>query len=226
MTVAIIGGTGPQGQGLAKRFACAGVPVVLGSRDSARADEIAREINASLGGREGFAAISGASNEDAVAQAPRIVILAVPYAAHNETLKSIAGGLVGKILVDIVVPLAPGNPRAMAMPPEGSATEAAQRLVGPSVPVIGALHNVSAHTLNHLEGHINCDVLVVGDDQQAKEEVIALIERLDVQLYDAGPATSARCVEAVTAILIRLNISKKVPFSHAGLRIWAPSTSF
>ncbi|WP_144141085.1 NADPH-dependent F420 reductase [Paraburkholderia sp. BCC1884] len=222
MTIAILGGTGPQGQGLAKRFALAGVPVALGSRDAQRAMEIANELNASLDGHGSFARVRGLSNEDAVAQADRIVVLAVPYAAHDATLQSVAEGLSNKILVDIVVPLAPGNARAVAMPPEGSATEAAQKLLGESVPVVGALHNVSAHTLNHLEERINCDVLVVGNQDGAKEEVVALIEKLKVNVYDAGPATSARCVEAITPILIRLNISKRVPFSHAGIRIWAP----
>jgi len=215
MTIAILGGTGPQGQGLAKRFALAGVLVVLGSRDAQRATEIATELNASLDGYGSFAPVKGLSNEDAVARADRIVVLAVPYAAHDTTLQSVAKGLSNKILVDIVVPLAPGNARAVAMPPEGSATEAAQKLLGESVPVVGALHNVSAHTLN-------CDVLVAGNQDGAKEEVATLIEKLSVNVYDAGPATSARCIEAITPILIRLNVSKKVPFSHAGIRIWAP----
>jgi NADPH-dependent F420 reductase len=222
MTIAILGGTGPQGQGLAKRFALAGVLVVLGSRDAQRATEIATELNASLDGYGSFAPVKGLSNEDAVARADRIVVLAVPYAAHDTTLQSVAKGLSNKILVDIVVPLAPGNARAVAMPPEGSATEAAQKLLGESVPVVGALHNVSAHTLNHLEERINCDVLVAGNQDGAKEEVATLIEKLSVNVYDAGPATSARCIEAITPILIRLNVSKKVPFSHAGIRIWAP----
>jgi 8-hydroxy-5-deazaflavin:NADPH oxidoreductase len=228
MTIAILGGTGPQGQGLAKRFALAGVAVALGSRDAARASEIAKELNDSLASeapvRESasFEPVKGYSNEEAVAEADRVVVLAVPYSAHDATLKAVADGLTNKILVDIVVPLAQGNPRAVAMPPEGSATEAAQQLLGESIPVVGALHNVSAHTLNHLDTRINCDVLIVGNHDAAKEEVASLIEKLNVSVYDAGPASSARCVEAITPILIRLNISKKVPFSHAGIRIWAP----
>ncbi|MDR5761399.1 NADPH-dependent F420 reductase [Caballeronia sp. LZ035] len=227
MTIAILGGTGPQGQGLAKRFAVAGVPVALGSRDAARASEIAQALNDSLASDPSvrgatFTPVSGYSNEEAVARSDRIVVLAVPYAAHDATLQSVADGLTNRILVDIVVPLAQGNPRAVAMPPEGSATEAAQQLLGDSVPVVGALHNVSAHTLNHMDAPINCDVLIVGNETSAKEEVAALIEKLNVNVYDAGPAASARCVEAITPILIRLNISKKVPFSHAGIRIWAP----
>jgi hypothetical protein len=222
MTIAILGGTGLQGQGLALRFGRAGIPVILGSREARRAAGIAAELNAKLKAIKGAAPISGADNTAATIAAERFVLLAVPYGAHDETLRIVVPHLTGRILVDIVVPLAPGNPRAVQMPPEGSATEAAQVLLGKDIPVVGALHNVSAHILNHLDQPINCDVLVAGDDLPAKEEVMALIRNLGVVTYDAGPAQSARCVEAITPILIRINISKKVPFSHAGIRIWAP----
>lgn len=219
MSIAILGGTGPQGRGLALRFARAGTPVVLGSRDGARAQGIADELNAELAGG---ATISGESLRDAVAAADEMVILAVPYSAHDATLESIADLLPGKILVDIVVPLADGDPKRVDMPAAGSATEAAQELLGEDIPVVGALHNVSATTLNQLDHSINCDVLVCGDSLDAKNKVIELIRQLDVEAYNAGPAVNARCIEAITPILIRLNISKKVPFTHAGIRIWAP----
>ncbi len=221
MTLAIVGGTGPQGKGLALRFARAGVPVAIGSRDAARAAEVAAEMAAQLG--EGAAAITGHTNEDAVAAAERMVILSVPYAGHNATLEQIKGGLAGKILVDIVVPLSPDDPKLVDMPPEGSATEAAQAIVGPDIPVIGALHNVSAATLNHLDWDINCDVLVCGNSLDARKEVMALIKKLGVEAYNAGGASAARCIEAITPILIRINISKQVPFTHAGIKIWPPA---
>ena len=220
MTIAILGGTGPQGKGLALRFAAAGVDVVLGSRDAERAAEIATELNQQIPGATGI--ITGTDNEGAVAAAERMVILAVPYAAHNATLEAIRNQLSGKILVDIVVPLKQGDPKLVDMPPEGSATEAAQALLGDEIPVIGALHNVSATTLSQLDHSINCDILVCGNDLAAREEVIELIEKLDVKAYNAGPAQSARCIEAITPILIRINISKKVPFTHAGIRIAPP----
>jgi len=220
MKIAILGGTGPQGKGLALRFAAAGVDVVLGSRDGARAAEIAAELDQMLDDQS--AAISGLENRAAVDAAEEMVILAVPYAAHDATLDAIMPGLEGKVLVDIVVPLAEGDPKRVAMPAEGSATEAAQALLGDRVPVVGALHNVSATTLNSLEQTINCDILVCGNDPEAKAKVIHLVQRLGVTAYDAGPASSARCVEAITPILIRLNISKTVPFSHAGINVWAP----
>ncbi|MEM6304897.1 MAG: NADPH-dependent F420 reductase [Pseudomonadota bacterium] len=222
MTIAIIGGTGPQGQGLAKRFAMAGVPVALGSRDADRAVEIAAELSAAV--PEGSAAITGHDNAGAVAQAEEMVILAVPWSGHNATLEAIKDGLAGKILVDIVVPLKEGDPKKVDMPPEGSATEAAQAILGPEVPVMGALHNVSAHTLNDLEAQINCDVLVCGNGLAPRKKVMELVEKLGVTAYNAGDAEAARCIEALTPILIRINISKAVPFSHAGLKIWAPGT--
>ena len=222
MTLAILGGTGPQGKGLALRFARAGVPVALGSRDAARAVDIATELSAQL--PQGSAAITGHDNTGAVAAAEEMVMLAVPWSGHNATLAAVKDALAGKILIDIVVPLKEGDPKKVSMPPEGSATEAAQALLGPEVPVMGALHNVSAHTLNDLEAAINCDVLVCGNGLEPRKKVMALVERLGVTAYNAGDAEAARCIEALTPILIRINISKAVPFSHAGLRIWAPGT--
>jgi hypothetical protein len=221
MTIAIVGGTGPQGKGLALRFARVGVPVAIGSRDGGRAAETAEELSAQLGADA--AAITGHSNEDAVAAADRLVILSVPYAGHNATLEQIKGGLTGKILVDIVVPLAPNDPKIVEMPPEGSATEAAQAILGDDIPVIGALHNVSAATLNNLDWDINCDILVCGNSLDARKEVMALVKKLGVEAYNAGGASAARCIEAITPILIRINISKQVPFTHAGIKIWPPS---
>ncbi len=221
MKIAILGGTGPQGSGLALRFAMAGINVVLGSRNATRAKEIAQELSRKLTSCPGT--ISGLDNDGAVAAADDMVILAVPYSAHDATLLGVKEKLKGKILVDIVVPLGP-KPTMVDMPSEGSATEAAQAILGDDIPVVGALHNVSAHTLNSLANSINCDILVCGNDIDAKKKVMALIAQLDVATYNAGPAANARCIEAITPILIRLNISKAVPFSHAGLKIWEPGT--
>lgn len=220
MRIAIIGGTGPQGQGLALRFARAGINVALGSRDGERSAGIAAELMAKL--PAGAAEITGLGNEAATAAADEMVILAVPFSAHSATLEALKPGLAGKILVDIVVPLKEGDPKKVEMPPEGSATEAAQALLGGEIPVIGALHNVSANTLNNLDWPINCDILVCGNSLPARKKVIELVGALDVQAYNAGDAEAARCIEAITPILIRQNISKAVPFTHAGIRIWAP----
>lgn len=220
MTIAIIGGTGPQGQGLALRFARAGVRVALGSRDGVRGAEIAASLMEKL--PEGSADIIGLDNIAATQAAEEMVVLAVPFSAHNVTLESLKPHLTGKILVDIVVPLAPNDPKLVEMPPEGSATEAAQALLGNEIPVIGALHNVSATTLNNLDWQINCDILICGNSLEARKKVMALVSKLDVQTYNAGNAQAARCIEAITPILIRQNISKAVPFTHAGIKIWAP----
>ena len=220
MKIAIIGGTGPQGQGLALRFARAGIEVVVGSRDPLRAATTVAEVNAKL--PKGSSNIVGLSNLDAIREADEMVIFAVPWSAHNDTLHNIKAELSGKILIDIVVPLSENDPKKVDMPPEGSATEAAQAILGSDVPVIGALHNVSATTLNNLDWDINCDVLVCGNSLEARKKVIELIKKIDVKAYNVGDAQSARCVEALTPILIRLNISKMVPFSHSGIQIWAP----
>ena len=223
MKIAIIGGTGPQGQGLALRFARAGIEVVVGSRDPLRAATTVSEVNAKL--PKGSSNIVGLSNLDAIREADEMVIFAVPWSAHNDTLHNIKAELSGKILIDIVVPLSENDPKKVDMPPEGSATEAAQAILGSDVPVIGALHNVSATTLNNLDWDINCDVLVCGNSLEARKKVIELIKKIDVKAYNVGDAQSARCVEALTPILIRLNISKMVPFSHSGIQIWAPDHS-
>ena len=220
MKIAIVGATGPQGRGLALRFARAGVSVALGSRDAERASKISRDLMSKL--PTGTAEITGLDNLAAVASADEFVILSVPWSAHNTMLETIKTDLDGKILIDIVVPLAADNPKKVDMPPEGSATEAAQNLLGPDIPVIGALHNVAAVTLNRLDAKINCDILVCGNSLTARKKVIDLIRKLEVNAFNAGDAESARCIEALTPIIIRLNISKAVPFTHAGIKIWEP----
>ena len=220
MKLSIIGGTGPQGKGLALRFAKAGFEVALGSRDESRAMKVANSLSSENPNIMG--SITGLSNSEAVEFTDKFVIFSVPWTGHNNTLSEIKGVLADKVLVDIVVPLEDGNPRKVAMPPEGSATEAAQAILGPDIPVVGTLHNVSANTLNHLEKKINCDILVCGNNLDARLETIELFKNLEVQAYNAGDATSARCLEALTPILIRINMSKAVPFSHAGIKIWPP----
>ena len=220
MTLAILGGTGPQGQGLALRFAQAGIDVAIGSRNPERATEIAENLSSKLSA--GSSNINGYNNKTAIQKADEMVILAVPWSGHNSTLQGLKNQLTGKILVDIVVPLKDGDPKKVEMPPEGSATESAQALLGKETQVIGALHNVSAHTLNDLNTKINCDVLVCGNELESRTKVMKLVEKLGVKAYNAGDAEAARCIEALTAILIRINISKAVPFSHAGINIWAP----
>ncbi len=213
-----MGGTGPQGRGLALRWALAGIDVVLGSRDHDRGVRMAEELRERLGDAPGT--VTGKSNVEAAREADELVVLAVPYVGHRPMLEALKEHLAGKILVDVVVPLAQDNPRQVVMPAEGSATEEAQAILGPDIPVVGALHNVSAVVLDRTDAPIHCDILICGNSKQAKDKVAALVERLGVRVYNAGRAESARAIEHMTAILIRLNGSKATPFRHAGLRIW------
>ena len=221
MTITIIGGTGPQGRGLALRLALSGIKVIIGSRDRLRAEEVSKELNQLLPENKNL--IQGFDNSQAISISDEFVILSVPWEGHNSTLNSIKDELKGKILIDIVVPLDRNDPKKVEMPIEGSATEAAQKILGEQIPVIGALHNVSAHILNNLECKINCDILVCGNNLEARLKVIELIKNgLQIEAYNAGDIKSARCIEAITPILIRINVSKAVPFTNAGIKIWSP----
>lgn len=214
MKIAIVGGTGKEGSGLAVRWAQAGIDVVIGSRDEAKAKQVSSELNQLHQGRP----IVGKANPAAASEAERMVVLTVPYSAHKNTLNDIKSALVGKILVDVTVPLDPQNPRRVIMPPEGSATEESMALLGDGVKVVAALQNVSSGSLSELNHPIHCDILVCGKDKDAKQETIALLEKLGVKAYDAGGEQSARAVEAMTAVLIGLNIRYKL--KHAGIKIW------
>jgi NADPH-dependent F420 reductase len=210
--VSILGGTGEQGPGMAMRWARAGVEVIIGSRQQARAEAIAAELNQELG----QFLIKGMANPDAAAAAD-VAAQTVPFSAHHSTLESVRAQLQGKVLIDVCVPLDPENPRKMLLPPAGSATEEAQELLGDSVKVVGAFQNVSAHELRELEHAIDCDVLVCGNDRAARQVVMQLVEQMGLHPLDAGLAFNARVVESLTALLIGLNIRHKVKGS--GIRI-------
>jgi 8-hydroxy-5-deazaflavin:NADPH oxidoreductase len=210
--VSILGGTGEQGPGMALRWAKAGVEVIIGSRQQTRAEAIAAELNQELG----QSSIKGMANSDA-ALAADVVALTVPFLAHRSTLESVQAHLQGKILIDVCVPLDPENPRKMQMPTAGSATEEAQELLGERVKVVAAFQNVSAHELRHLEHGVDCDVLVCGNDREARQTVMRLVEQMGLHPIDAGLAFNARVVESLTALLIGLNIRHRVKGS--GVRI-------
>jgi NADPH-dependent F420 reductase len=210
--IAILGGTGEQGPGLALRWAQAGEEVIIGSRQKEKGEKVAVELNQELG-RE---LLRGTDNVTAAAAA-EVVVLTVPYSAHVSTLATVKEQLKGKIFVDVSVPLDPENARRVIMPAAGSAAEEAQQVLGPEVKVVGALQNVSAHLLRDLNAVIDCDVLVCGSDKDARATVIQLIERLGIHAIDVGPLEAARQIEPITALLIRLNIRHKV--HSAGLRI-------
>jgi NADPH-dependent F420 reductase len=212
-TIAVIGGTGNEGPGLALRWARSGqYQVIIGSRQQEKAERVAAELNARLGEN----LVRGMVNPDAAAAA-HLAILTVPYSAHAPTLESIRAALTGKILVDVTVPLQPPKVSRVYIPPGGSATAEAQALLGDDVRVVAAFQNVGAAHLGDPDHPIDCDVLVCGDDKEAKSEAIALAEAAGMRGLDAGPLQNAVVVEGLTAMLIAIN--KRYKVKGAGIRI-------
>lgn len=211
-TIAVPGGTGKEGSGLAIRWALNGYRVIIGSRDAGRAAEKAAELNAQLG----HDLLSGLANEDAVKLAD-IVVLSVPYDAHQATLSSLKPLLSGKLLVDITVPLKPPQVRTVHLPEGKAAALEAQALLGDEVRVVAAFQNVSAEKLKDPETVVDCDVLVCGDDAAAKVEVIQLVAAAGMRGIDAGPLANAIAIEALTPVLLYINKTYKV--KGAGIRI-------
>ena len=208
MLLAILGGTGEQGRGLARRFAMAGHPVIIGSRNHDRATAVAREI-----GR----GVRGLANPDAAREAS-LVIAAVPYEGHRDLLSVLATELVGKIVVDCVNPLGFDHHGAYPLPvPEGSAAEQAAQIL-PNSRVVAAFHHVSAVLLLDPEIEtINQDVLVLGDDRHATDAVQALASQIPgMRGVYAGRLRNCGQVEALTANLVSINRRYK---AHAGLRV-------
>ena len=212
LTIAILGGTGPQGRGLARRLSTAGLAVVLGSRTAERAEQAAAELAEVTGG-----AVRGATNAEAAA-AGDIVLVVVPWDGHAELLQSLRSELAGKIVVDCVNPLGfdKQGPYALAVP-EGSATQQAAAILTGSR-VVGAFHNVSAVLLEDPEVEsIDTDVLVLGDDREATDLVQALADVVPgMRGIYGGRIRNAHQVEALTANLIAINRRYK---SHAGVRV-------
>jgi NADPH-dependent F420 reductase len=186
--------------------------VILGSRTAEKAQAGAAELNALLG-RE---AVQGMDNL-AAAQAADIAILTVPYAAQQSTALEVAPALAGKILLDVTVPLVPPKVNRVQLPEGGSAVEALQRLLGPGVKVVSAFQNVSAHHLKDLHHVVECDVLVAGDDVEARTAVIALADAAGLRGIHAGVLANSVVSEALTSVLIAINQRYKIPGS--GIRI-------
>ena len=210
--IAVVGGTGKEGKGLALRWARAGCDVIIGSRDAARAATTAHELNATLGRTN----VSGLGNADA-ARTADIVVLSVPYEAHAATLDTIADATQGKILIDVTAPLDPENRRKAWHVPEGSAAQAAQLKLGPNVRVVAAFQNISYTHLSDLHEELGSDVLVCGNDKGAKKDVIELAKAAGMAAFDAGPIENAVVAEGLTAVLININIGFKI--KNAGIRI-------
>ena len=214
--IPILGGTGALGYGLAVRWAQAGVPVAIGSRDAARAEEAAGRVRAQVP----EASVEGLGNEEAAARGP-IVFLTVPFRAQSETLNNLRGALQpGQTLVDCTVPLAAavsGKATRSLGVWQGSAAQQAAEMVPDGVTVIAALHSVSATKLAELPEPIDEDVLICGDRKADKAAVAELIERIEgLRAINAGPLEMARIAEQITPLLISINVRYK---AHAGLKL-------
>jgi hypothetical protein len=210
MRIGLIGGTGREGKGLALRWAKAGHRVALGSRDADKARARAAELAKAAGGT-----IEGGTNEWAIAES-EVVLLSVPYAAHDETLRTFREALQGRILLDITVPLAPPAFTHVNLPAGQAAALEAQAILGSGAPVVAALHHVSSAHLADPSRVIDADVLVVADDDRAREIGIRLVGDLGLNALDAGPLRNAIALEALTPVL--LHLGKRYGSSGAGVR--------
>lgn len=210
-TLAIIGGTGTLGSGLAKRWAAAGYAIVIGSRSADKAEAAA----AALVAKGDAPAPRGTSNPEA-AKAGDVVILTVPWSNHDQILNEIKAHVTGKIIVDTTVPLVPPKVARVQLPPETSAALATQQRLGETARVVAAFHNVAAHKLQRDEP-IDCDVLIFGDEPKDRTVVMTLAEAAGLRGVHAGPLANAVAGEALTSVLIGINRSYKV--DGAGIRI-------
>ena len=214
-TLAVIGGTGEEGSGLALRWAAAGYPILIGSRSRERAVAAATELSSLLQGGK-TARISGDTNAEAAAAAD-VIILSVPYDSQAGIIEKIRSGCEGKTVVSVVVPLKPPRVSRVWRPPAGSAAEEAQALLGDGASVVAAFQNISATHLKDLNHAVDCDILVTGDDKEAKQTAMELAKAAGMQGVNAGPLINSSVIEGLTAVLIGINIRNKVKGS--GIRI-------
>jgi 8-hydroxy-5-deazaflavin:NADPH oxidoreductase len=209
--IAILGGTGDLGSGLAKRWLAAGYSVVIGSRSADKARAFSNELGA------------GASGEDNIgaAKAADIVVLAVPFGSHEATLLEVKDSVQGKIVVDAAVPLVAPKVSVVQLPAGGSAAQIAQTLLGDGVKVVSAFHHVGAAKL-HAGGRADCDVLVFGNDRESRDIVIGLANEVASCGIDGGVLANSVAAEALTSVLIGINRRYKV--AGAGIRITGLAT--
>ncbi len=212
MKIAILGGTGREGTGLALRWAASGEEVIIGSRDEKRAAAAADQLNRT----SGKTTIRGMSNRRAAEEAD-VVVLTVPYEAHLATLKEVKEALRGKLLIDTTVSLDPQTPGRLVLSNGRSALEEAQEFLGPHVKVVAAFQNISYRLLRDPKKMIDSDVLVCGDDPHAKRLALTLVSKVGLRAVDAGSAQYARTVEGLTPMLLELN--RRYKTKEAGIRI-------
>lgn len=211
--MAIVGGTGNLGSALALRLGAPGVKIIIGSRDAEKAKNAVATLLPQLRAGE----LVGKTNREAVKDAD-FVVIAVPYEGHAQMVSDLKGQLGGKIVIDTVVPLNKVKP---FVPAAGSALQEAQQIVRDEAPVIGALHNISAVDLGDVESPLG-DVLVCGDNAEAKLKVMEIIQRIGANAFDGGPASNAYVIEGLTGVIIHLN--RKYKSKHGSIKITGIST--
>jgi NADPH-dependent F420 reductase len=212
VSLAIIGGTGKEGNALARRFAQAGVRVLIGSRDAAKAQAAAQALNT----RIGAARVEGYTNREAAERA-EVLLLSVPYAGMPPILADVRAAAQNKIVINIAASLDPEKKSRAKPPAAGSVTAEVQQFFGDATRVVCAFQNISPEKLEAVEEKIDSDVLVCGADKDTRAQVIELIRRIGVDAFDAGMLANAVAVEALTAALIAINIRYKT--KGAGIRI-------
>jgi NADPH-dependent F420 reductase len=211
-TIAIAGGTGKEGKGLAYRWAKAGYRLIIGSRVLEKALSAADDLNQLI---KGGVKVEGMVNQDA-AKLADLVVITVPFSAHIPTLEGLKEELKGKILIDVSVPLVPPKVTKVQMPPAGSAALEARQVLGEEVRIVSAFQNISyEHLLNDEE--ITCDVLITGTDKEARGIVVKLVEEAGMVGWDAGPLENSVVQEGLTSILIGIN--KQFGVQSAGIKI-------
>lgn len=211
--IAVLGGTGDLGSGLAYQLLKAGYEVFVGSRSAEKAATTVEELVKRLPGTKA----QGAGNAEAAEQAD-VVIMAVPFANHEPTLRAVKEQVQGKIFVDATVPLVPPKVMRVQLPPGGSAAKRAQEVLGENVRVVSAFQNIAAAHLQHDRlNEVSCDVLVCGNDAAARGVVVEIAEDLGLQAWHAGPIDNSAVAEALTSVLIFIN--KKYALEGAGIRI-------
>lgn len=213
--LAILGGTGDLGTGLARRWAQAGYRVIIGSRTLEKAEAATADLREVMAER-GIGDVEVEAMENlAAAEAADIVTLTVPFSHQASTLEYVKPALQGKILIDVTVPLVPPKVARVQLPEGGSAGQIAQTILGEEVAVVSAFQNVAAHHLQEGKG-LECDVLVCGNKKDARAQVITLVEAAGMKGYHAGMIYNAAAAEALTSVLITIN---KQYSCHAGIKI-------
>ena len=211
--IAVIGGTGKEGKGLAYRWAKAGYQTIIGSRDPLKASEAANDLKKML---PKGSKISGSSNEDA-AQKCQIAVLTIPYSAHINTIEGLKSILCEKLVIDVTVPLTPPKVTQVQMPSAGSAAQEALLILGENAMLAAAFQNISYENLMNDVEESKCDVLVTGSNKESRRLTLELVKDAGFVGWDAGPIENSVVIEGLTSVLIGINRQYKT--SHAGIRI-------